>query len=239
VADFSYEIATDIFRLFPGYRLGVAVFRNVENTRANPDLTALLREAENRVRTVVDGNVAEHPVVAAWRGAYRRFGAKPSEHRSSIEALLRRVLKPESLPAINPLVDIGNVVSLQKFMPAGVHPIRHANTCVALRQAHAGDLFLATESAAPEQVTPGEVVLADQNDVLTRRWTWRQSLVTRTETSSRNVFFNVDGLESAGAERVEDALSDIVRLVGRFCGGEVVYQGVLARESPRFKASLG
>lgn len=238
MSDFSYEVAADIFGSFPGYRLGVVVFRNVDNTREDPALTELLRNSESRVRAGMDASVSGHPRVAAWRSAYRSFGAKPSEHRSSIEALLRRVVKPDSLPTINALVDIGTVVSLQHLMPVGVHPIRHAVTQVELRHARAGDQFLASESGTPEDAVPGEVVLADQGEVLTRRWTWRQSVRTRILTSSRNVFFNVDGLEGAGADRVEDALQDIVRLVERFCGGEVIYRGVLAREAPGFSACV-
>jgi DNA/RNA-binding domain of Phe-tRNA-synthetase-like protein len=238
VADFFYRVAPDIFNSFPGYRLGVIVFSNVDNSRDDPELAALLRETEAGVRSAVGGNVAELPVVAAWRGAYRSFGARPSEHRSSIEALLRRVLKPDSLPSINSLVDIGNMVSLRHLLPAGAHPVRHSATHVELRRARPGDVFRASESEAPEQLTPGEIVLADQDDVLTRRWTWRQSVVTRTQTGSKDVFFNVDGLECAGADRVEDALHEIARLVGRFCGGEVAYRGVLTSESPRFMTSL-
>lgn len=236
--DFSYEVAADIFVPFPAYRLGVIAFGNVDNSRADPALTVLLRAAEDRARAVVGANVPEHPMVAVWRSAYRSFGAKPSEHRSSIEALLRRVAKPDRLPTINPLVDIGNLVSLQHLMPAGVHPIRRPGTRIELRYAREGDLFLANEAGPPEDVTQGEIVLADQREVLTRRWTWRQSASTRTQRTSRTVFFNVDGLEGAGAERVEDALEDIARLVDRFCGGEVLYCGVLTRGSRGFTVSI-
>jgi DNA/RNA-binding domain of Phe-tRNA-synthetase-like protein len=234
--DLSYEVTAELFAAFPGYRLGVVVFANLDNTRAAPELTALLRESEASARTAAVGNVSELPQVAEWRAAYRTFGAKPSEHRSSIEALLRRVVKPDSLPVINPLVDIGNIVSLQYLMPAGVHPLRHALTEVSLRFAREGDLFLASESLPPEPVTGGEVVLADQYEVLTRRWTWRQSVNTRTQASSRDVFFNIDGLAGAGAERVEDAMEAVVRLVQHHCGGDLVYRGVLTHESRCFTA---
>lgn len=238
MSEFSYEVAADVFRLFPGYRLGVAVFDHLDNTGCVPELADMLRAAEQKVRDKVVGNVADHASVAPWRNAYRTFGAKPSEHRSSIESLVRRVLRPDSLPLINPLVDIGTIVSLHELMPAGVHPIRRPDARIELRPAREDDLFVALDRKPPEAVTPGEIVLTDQSEVLTRRWTWRQSVTTRTLPTSRRAFFNVDGLPSAGADRVEAALKKIQDLVGRFCGGELVYAGVLSSAAPRFTALL-
>ena len=221
--------------MFPGYCLGVAVFDNVDNSRPAPSLVEMLREAEMQVRRQVGGNVAEHPKVASWRNAYRAFGAKPAEHRSSIEALVRRVLKPDSLPTISPLVDIGSILSLRQLIPVGVHPIRHADTQVALRRAAQGDTFLAAADAPAEDVSVGEVVLADQVETLTRRWTWRQSVSTRTLPESRRVFFNVDGLLPSTEQEVRAALSAVESLVREFCGGDLIHSGILSAASPTFQ----
>ncbi len=53
------------------------------------------------------------------------LGIKPSEFRSSIEAMARRVLRGNELPAINALVDIGNLISLRYIIPAGGHALDH------------------------------------------------------------------------------------------------------------------
>ena len=118
-----YRIAPEVFEAHPDYVRGVLVFDRLDNRGDGAALVPLLREAEQRVRDTVAGNVAEHPGIAAWREAYRRFGAKPSEHRSSIEAMVRRVVQPGEIPSINPLVNIGNIVSLRHRLPAGVHPL--------------------------------------------------------------------------------------------------------------------
>ena len=238
MGQFSYEVAADVFEAHPGYRLGVAVFDRLDNSRPAPALAALLRAAEQRLRNSVAGNVADHPSVAPWRNAYRAFGAKPSEHRSSIESLLRRVVKADQLPTINALVDISTLVSLRTLMPVGVHPLRHPQTQIELRHVINGDTFVATEGEGRAMVAPGEVVLADQTEVLTRRWTWRQSATTRTLASARSVFFNVDGLPLAGTVSVEDALHDVQQLVSRFCGGELVRSAVLSSRAPSFTVGL-
>jgi DNA/RNA-binding domain of Phe-tRNA-synthetase-like protein len=55
------------------------------------------------------------PHVAAWREAYRAFGAKPQRTRHSLEALLRRT--PSGLPRVNRLTDCYNVVSVLHQIP--------------------------------------------------------------------------------------------------------------------------
>ena len=73
---------------------------------------------------------------------------------------MRRVLKPDTLPSINPLVDIGNIVSLQHRLPAGVHPFPALPQDIVLRRARTGDTFLPADGTPAEVPTPGEIVLA-------------------------------------------------------------------------------
>ncbi|MEZ5657091.1 MAG: phenylalanine--tRNA ligase beta subunit-related protein [Burkholderiaceae bacterium] len=225
----QYLIDAEVFESYPGYRRGVVVIRGAQNTRDGSALETLLRSEEARVRERLAGiNVAEHPAIAAWRDAYRRFGAKPSEHRSSIEAMLRRVLKPDRLPSINPLVDIGNIVSLRYLLPAGVHPLPAGGPGLALRRAREGDTFLPADGAAPEAPPATEVVFAHGAEILTRRWTWRQAAGTQTLPDTTEVFFNIDGLPPVDDDAVRLAMTDIAQLVVAHTGGSVIAMAVLA-----------
>jgi DNA/RNA-binding domain of Phe-tRNA-synthetase-like protein len=218
----TYTIAPDIFTQHPGYCRGVVVARGFTNGPSAQAVTALLREAEAALRRRITGNVAEVPEIAAWREAYRRFGAKPSEHRSAIEALARRVLKPDNLPAINTLVDIGNLISIKYLLPAGVHPTDALKQGVTLRLAQAGDSFAPPDGSPVETPPVGEVVLADGASVLTRRWTWRQAANTQTLPDTKGVFFNIDGLPPIHRDDVQAATAEVAALVQAHCGGEVL-----------------
>ena len=57
--------------------------------------------------------LSEHPPVAALRRLFRRAGCDPTRYRAGSEALLRRLLKGEELPAVHPLVDLGNCVAAE------------------------------------------------------------------------------------------------------------------------------
>ena len=64
-----------------------------------------------------DPGMLQLPHVAAWREAYRAFGAKPQRTRNSLEALLRR--GASGLPRVNRLTDLYNAVSVLHQVPVG------------------------------------------------------------------------------------------------------------------------
>jgi len=78
----------------------------------------LVTRAESAVRQSLRGRrVEDLPHVAAWRDAYRAFGAKPQRTRNSLEALMRRA--ESGLPRVNRLTDIYNALSVLHQVPIG------------------------------------------------------------------------------------------------------------------------
>jgi DNA/RNA-binding domain of Phe-tRNA-synthetase-like protein len=97
----------DVLALFPEALIGVVHVRGCDNAVRDPRIEAQLRQAEAGARAGFAGSVlAEEPRIACWREAYRRFGASPKKSPSSIENLLRRVTRGETMRPINPLVDL-------------------------------------------------------------------------------------------------------------------------------------
>jgi DNA/RNA-binding domain of Phe-tRNA-synthetase-like protein len=217
----DYRIEADVFNLNPGYRRGLVLARAVRNGPAGASLTAQLRAEEAALRQRIQGNVAEYPRIAAWREAYRRFGARPSDFRASVEALARRVLRGDELPSINALVDIGNLVCLRYVVPVGVHPVPAGSGALCLRRSRPGDSFQPPDEAAAESPETGEIVFVQDSTVLTRRWTWRQSALTLTLPETTDVFFNIDALQGVPDEEIAAAARDIGQLVREHCGGQL------------------
>jgi len=229
---YSYSISPDIFAGYPGYVRGVVVAHDVKNGTSSSELLELLREAEDSVRAQVDPTgVAEEPRIASWREAYRAFGARPADFRSSVEAMARRVLRGDELPSISALVDLGNVVSLRHLLPAGAHAIDLLKGDIQLRFADGDEEFLAFGSEELENPLPGEVIFAEGKTVLTRRWTWRQAQHTLTLPGTTAVEFNVDGLPPVSRSEVETACAEVAELIQRFCGGTTRID-YLTAESP-------
>ncbi len=226
-----YSIAPEIFDRFPGYVRGVVIARELSNGPSPAELVDLLRGAGKELRHKVSTeSIAEEPAIKSWREAYRSFGAKPSEFRSSVEAMARRVLRGADLPSINALVDIGNIISLRHLLPAGSHAIDVLRGDIELRPAGGHEKFIPFGSTVMEHPLPGEVIFAEGDVVLTRRWTWRQAEHTLTLPETTAVEFNVDGLPPVTRTEIETACKELSLLVMRFCGGDTRIEFLTAAE---------
>jgi hypothetical protein len=148
-----------------------------------------------------------------------------------MEALVRRVLKREPLPAISKIVDLGNLVSIRHLVPIGAHAIDHLTTDMDLRLATGEESFEPFGADLCEHPNPGEIIFAEGQIVLTRRWTWRQSKQTLILPETTAVEFNIDALPPVTNAEIETIFGEIMSLMKTYCSGELRC-GVLSRENP-------
>lgn len=110
---FEVRIVLDGWELF---------WARLETTGGGGDELARLRESvPAALRDSLDRDqLATHPPVAALRRLFKQAGCDPSRYRPSSEALLRRLLRGDELPAIHPLVDLNNSLSARLACPCCV-----------------------------------------------------------------------------------------------------------------------
>jgi DNA/RNA-binding domain of Phe-tRNA-synthetase-like protein len=199
--------------LRPDYR---ALLLTADGLRGGPsDATSerLLTAAEATARERLGGQRPEElPHLAAWREAYRAFGAKPQRTRPSVEALLRR-LEPDGLPRIDRITDVYNAVSVAHLLPLGGEDRSAYAGPPRLVRADGTEPFDTTAGgeAVVEHPEPGEVVWRDDAGVTCRRWNWRQGVRTRITTATTSALFVLDVLAPMtddAAHAAADALTE-------------------------------
>jgi DNA/RNA-binding domain of Phe-tRNA-synthetase-like protein len=105
-------------------------------------MAALRREVSELARASLEGiDLASHATVAALRKLFRAAGTDPTRYRPSSEALLRRVLKGEDLPAIHPLVDLNNCLSVELAVPCCMMREGSFGPPLALRAGRPGESY--------------------------------------------------------------------------------------------------
>ncbi|GAB1511077.1 B3/B4 domain-containing protein [Actinophytocola sp. KF-1] len=206
-----------VFALRPDYRVMLLAVDGIVPAPSDDATESLLRAAEADACQVLDKQpVEEIPHVAAWREAYRAFGAKPQRTRNSLEALMRRA--KSGLPRVNRLTDIYNAVSVLHRIPLGGEDLTGYEGAPRLIRAMGDEPFdtVANGTDVIEHPEPGEVVWCDDKGVTCRRWNWRQGRRTQLNDDTTSALFIFDVLapltDAALRTAVEDLVTHLTRL---------------------------
>ena len=150
---------------------------------------------------------------------------KKTSYRSSAERLLRLLQKGERLPEVNNLVDLYNAISLRTLLPIGADDIARIKSPLAFRYARPADSFVALGDAAQANDPPkdGEVVYADAEKVLCRRWNWYQDARSAIALGTTQATLTVQAIEPISTGQVEDIASELAKLIETHCGGTVAW----------------
>lgn len=234
---FSY--APEIVERFPTVVGGVIHAQGIRNGPSSPELAeAFVAEQRAVLERIGDTPLSEVPGLAAWRRAFRAFGVDPTAYRSAAEALLRRLTKQGSIPSINSLVDIGNLVSIRYALPVAMFDVASISGGLTVRTANGDESFTDLGSGATERPEPGEVIFVDEaGHVAARRWCWRQSAESASTASTTTVLVTVEGHHDDARRDVEAAVADLETLLGAHAASAELRTAIVDPTSPTFDDS--
>ena len=206
-----------VFELRPDYRVLLLAVDGIVPGPSDADSEERLRAAEHAAQHAVDARPVEQlPYVAAWREAFRAFGAKPQRTRNSLEALLRRATA-SGLPRVNRLTDVYNAVSVSHQIPLGGEDLSRYVGAPRLVRADGTEAFVTTVNGEPVTEHPerGEVVWRDDAGVTCRRWNWRQTTRTQLREDTTAALFILDALDPVPDEALQAAADDLSARLAR------------------------
>ena len=217
---FRYHSA--IVERFPDVVGGVILAEGMTNGPTPESLqTAYLAEQQAVLQKIGETPLSQIPALAAWRGAFRKFGLDPTQYRSAAEALLRRLTKKGDIPSINTLVDIGNLVSIRYALPVAVFDTRALQGAVTVHFADGSERYTTLGESEEDHPEPGEVVFSDETKlVIARRWCWRQSEQSAAQVDTTRAIITVEAHHAQGRADVQAAQNDLLELLHKYAGGE-------------------
>ena len=211
----KFIVEKEVFDKLDDVCFGIVVAKGIDNTQKIEKIQNLLEAGIKANEEKYEGKkVKESEEVACYREAFRALGINPNKFMSSIESMLTRVSKKKGLPSINPIVDIGNAMSLKYYLPMGAHDIDTiAPQDVEVRFSRDGDKFIPFGETEPEILDAGELVYAVGDKVRTRRWIWRQSEEGKIVESTKNIFFPIDGFKNSNYDNLMAAREELASLL--------------------------
>jgi DNA/RNA-binding domain of Phe-tRNA-synthetase-like protein len=225
----GFRYAPEIAARFPSVVGGVVHATGLVNGPSPVALSDEFRAGQAAVLARIGQTpLSELPSLAAWRRAFRAFGVDPTAYRSAAEALLRRLTKQGSIPSINALVDIGNLVSIRYGLPVAVFDQRAITGATTVRFATGSEAFTDLGSGERQTPEPGEVIFIDEAGlVCARRWCWRQSAESASGPSTTEVLATVEAHHDHAADTVAAATADLQALLRAHASPATMHAGIV------------
>ncbi len=218
--------------IFPESKIGILVCKGIDNTIKDEDKYAgFLADCQKlALKHIENPEFTSNPIIRTWRDAFYKFKTKKGA-RCSIEALLKRVSKGNSIGTINPLVDLYNGVSLKYGVPIGGENIDAFEGDIRLTVAEGGEDFITYGSDKSEPPYPGEVVYKDDAGAVCRCFNWRECVRTMLTEDTKNAFMIIETVAGERDNVMDEALEELKGLIEKELGG-TVSKHVAGRENP-------
>jgi DNA/RNA-binding domain of Phe-tRNA-synthetase-like protein len=226
---------SEVVSSFPRFRVALVVVEGLLIPAERPTaLGAFIEATAAQIAKEIAGvELADIAELQAWRQAYRAFGVKKTSYRSSVERLLKNLQRGAGLPRVNPLVDAYNAASALYLMPIGADDLDRVKPPLAFRYARPADTFVALGDAdlTPDPPNAGEVVYADAEKCLCRRWNWYQDGRSAIGPRTTDAVLTVQTLSAADA-RLKTAAAHLADLIVGCAGGRLSW-GIADASTPR------
>jgi DNA/RNA-binding domain of Phe-tRNA-synthetase-like protein len=212
------------------HKLGIVVnfiiFKNIQNRKSDPSFN-------NYQQQVLSGLVADlstealrkDNILEGYRGLRRTLGLSINKTICSSEALLKFVLKKSTLPKVNLLVDIYNLLSVKTHISIGAHDLGMINQYLEFRMTNGDELFIPMGLDELVKIQKGEYAYIDGGNEVLCRLDHRQCHKTRIMESTRSCLLIVQGNPNTTIEQIDSTTEELVDLIKEYCGGDAEVMG--------------
>jgi len=168
-----------------------------------------------------------HPNIKSWRDIYKTdFKVNPKQFKSSVDALVRRVLTGKSIWHISNIVDLYNVCSVKSLLPMGGYDCRKIAGDITVRYGVGGETFQALGGAKRQEVLAHHIVYADEAKVLCWLWNHKDSELSCIDENTKDVVFFIDSAITPTHISVSDAKEQFIEHLKK-SGATNIQSGIL------------
>ena len=206
---------------FPGLSAEILYFKGVDIQPNDP----MLEEYKTKIYQEIQekwtlDDLREYPQFRAYRDFFWKLDIDPTKTRPAAEALIRRILRGNSLYNINTFVDTYNLVSMKAAIPIASFDDYTLNDDLYMREAEPGEEFLGIAMKHPRFLRGGEVIIED-GEQLVAIYPYRDADATKVTLATQDVKMLICGAPSVEDEVLLSTAELAEEIITKFCGGEV------------------
>lgn len=213
----NLKIEEEVFQKFnPDLKIAFLLVENIDNKSKLKESLHLLREAEQMVHlTFNKDTIKNHNLIAPWAVAQEKFGKKAKHYHTSVEKLLKAVLKRKGVSSENVLTNLLHYLALKHVLPFGVDDLEKINGSLTFALAGGKE-----KVDVLRKVKKGVFYYHDKKNVLGTKLDYWKSKKTALDKNSTSALVHFEALPPLDKKKLDALVNEAVNLVGSFCGGK-------------------
>lgn len=209
----KFIVEREVFEKVPELCVGTVVAKNVDNMKENKAISTMLKAQVDKEKEGLKGkNLKELDCIKLYGNKMEKFGINKIKYKSSIEALLDRVVKNDNLLSNNGIVNLCNYISIKYKVPVGVQNLDILNENLELKISN--DNYI-SDNEKKLKYDKRELIYASGENTLVRNWIWRTTNIGRIDCNTTNYIFLIDGVEE-NRELISNACRELSTLIEKY-----------------------
>jgi len=223
-------ISEEVFKKFhPQLRIAFIYVKNINNKKNLKESEHLLHEIEELTRLEFHPeSLKTHGLIAPWVVAQKEFGKEATHYHTSVERLIKIVLRNKSVKSEDVLTNLLNYLSLKHVVPVGGDDFKRIHGNLEFKVAKG------REKLSPLVfVKSGAFYYHDQKGVLGTKFDFIKSPRTKIKEDTTSSLIHIEVVPPVKKEELNEMIAEVQQLVESFCGGtSQVF--IIDRNSPTF-----
>ena len=211
------EIKQKVFQKYPQLKIAFILLKGADNRTKLKESQHLLKEIEHLIHlTFNKETIKNHHLIAPWSVAQQEFGKEAKHYHTSVEKLLKKVLKRQSVKTRTVLTNVVRYTSLKEIVPFGVDDISKLNGNLTFNLASGQE-----KSGVLRSLKKGALYYHDSKSVLGTKLDFWKNKKTALTPNSRDILVHFEALPPVDSKKLRLILNETNALLRNFCGGKL------------------
>ena len=234
-----FKICQEVLKKYPQTEIGYLIAEI--DVKKTDDYTQMLKDCLSNVlieNNLNSQNYALNPQISGWRSVFKDFGiSNKSSQKSSVEALLKRIVSGSKMWSVSNAVDVYNCFSVLSLIPMGAYDLEKIKGDIVVRYGKKGELFEPLGSSDNVTVDDKHVIYSDDEKVLCWLWNYRDSKHSSLGDTTKKAIYLLDTAFTMNHMTMKEAVQSFGECLTKI-GSKVMSTGILSKENPQTELNL-
>jgi len=196
------------------------IIENIINREKNEDFQKHQKQViEKAYKYTIQTDLKEDLILQGFRQLHEAVGAPNRKNLSAPENLYKQLVKTGDIPHVNLLVDIYNTISIKYKLALGAHDVSSIDGNIHLKLVDGTEKYVPIGDSNVKPIRAGEYSYVDDSNEIICYLDVRQVKKTKVTVDTSSVFIVVQGNPNTSFVYIEEAVSELVKQIKKYCGG--------------------